>query len=179
MTYKILPKIGRRRGIMNNGKQNDTIRIMKLVALESSKNPWIKSMVKKYNLNESKESLKNLFNFAFYNTFFEPDEPKVQTVKSPISSLTERRANCVDYSVLLSAFLINMGVPHSFRMVSTDKKYPNSYGHIYVVLDNGLVMDCVIGQDQNGAEIYKEKNQRIPFPFEEVEFINNSDLRIL
>lgn len=178
MNYKILPKRGQRRQHKRRANQHDTIQAMRMVARESAREPYFKKLVKKYNLNGDRNSLERIFNFAFFNTYFQGDNPKIQTIRSGVRSIIDQRANCVDYSILLSSFLINMQVPHSFRMISIDPKHPNNFAHIYVILADGTVLDCVIGQDQTGKEYLKDRDERDPHFRFEAPYLRKSDLRV-
>lgn len=178
MSYNNLPERNQSKVVYRKGaSQHDTIQVMKKVAHQSSKNPYFKTLVKKYNLKKDLNSLKRIFKFAFYNTFFESDNPKTQTIRSGMRTINDKRANCVDYCILLSSFLINMKVPHSFRMISTDPNNPNNLSHIYIVTPFG-VLDPVIGQNQNGKEHLKNRTERTPFFLDEAPYVSNIDLRI-
>lgn len=150
---------------------------MKQVARQSAKNPYFKTLVKKYKLNSDIKGLEKIFRFAFFNTSFESDDPKIQTIRTGLRSINDKRANCVDYCILLSSFLINMKIPHSFRMISTDPKNPENLSHIYVVTPGG-VLDPVIGQNQDGTEHTKKRDQRTPYFLKEAKHVSRVDLRI-
>ena len=163
--------------VKRNANQFDTIRTMKDVAIQSAKNPYFKYLIKKHNLKPDKESLKRIFDYAFFNTRFKKDLPNVQQIRSGIRALRDQRANCVDYCILLSSFLLNLGIEHSFRMVST--KPNENFSHIYVVLKDGTPLDCVIGQDQDGKEVLKSNEQRKNYFNKEIPYFKKYDLKIL
>jgi hypothetical protein len=162
--------------IKRNANQFDTIRVMKQVALESAKNPYFKYLINKYKLSNDKESIKRIFDYAFFNTTFKKDLPAVQQIRTGTRALREGKANCVDYSILLSSFLLNLGVPHSFRMVATEKN--ENFSHIYVITKD-LTLDCVIGQDQEGLEKFKTFEQRKNYFNKEVPYFKKFDLKVL
>jgi hypothetical protein len=173
----LLPGKNNGKLIKRNANQFDTIRTMKDVAYQSAKNPYFKYLIKKHNLKDDIPSIKKVFDYAFFNTRFKKDLPKVQQIRSGIRSLRDKTANCVDYCILLSSFLLNLGVGHSFRMVSTR---PNeNFSHIYLVLEDGTPLDCVIGQNQDGKEQYKSNNERKNFFGMEIPYYNKYDLKIL
>ena len=178
MNYKILPAPGQRRNIKKSDTtQIDTIKLMKKVAQASAQHPYFKTLVKRYKLKNDLRGLKKVFDFAFYNTRFKADEPEIQTVRSGLRSINDERANCVDYCILISSFFINMGVPHKFRMISTDPDKPNNLSHIYVITPHG-VLDPVLGQSQLGDEYQKKREQRQPHFLEQAPYIKKLDLRI-
>lgn len=178
MNYKILPPPGQSRRIKRRGvTQRDTIQVMKKVAKESAAHPYFKTLVKRYNLNNDLRGLKKVFDFAFYNTWFKSDDDETQTIRSGLRSINDTRANCVDYCILISSFFLNMGVPHKFRMISTDPENPKNLSHIYVITPFG-VLDPVLGQDQSGKEINKIRSQRTPHFLREAPYVSKIDLRI-
>lgn len=174
---KLIGSKGQKKLIKRNANQFDTIRTMKAVAIESARNPYFNYLINKYNLKPDKESIKRIFDYAFFNTHFQKDSPTVQQIRTGTRSLREGKANCVDYSILLSSFLLNLGIPHSFRMVETEKN--GNFSHIYVVTKSGLTLDCVIGQDQDGNEQYKTNEQRKNYFDREVPYFKKFDLKVL
>ncbi len=178
MSYK-LPRPGKSRREKRSGAtQKDTIRIMKKVAYESAKNPYWQYLIKKYDLKNDLKSMKKIFDFSFFNTYFKGDNQKTQTIRTGTRSINDKRANCVDYSILISSFLINLRVPHSFRMISTEKNDPNNLSHIFIVTPYGTI-DPVIGQDQDGNEQYKKREQRTPNFLMQAPFYKKVDLKVL
>ena len=162
-----------------NATQFDTIRIMRDVAFQSSQNPYFKYLIDKYQI--SPQDLHGLFLWVHHVARFKGDTPEKQTIRTGQRSLIDGLANCVDYCVLLSSFLINMGVPHFFRMAGYDRDQPQNFSHIYIVLDNDeqTALDCVIGQAQNGDEVNKPQAQRIAYFGHEVPYIYKYDLKII
>lgn len=172
-----LPGVNQRKLIKRNANQFDTIRTMKKVAFESAKNPYFKYLIKKYDLSNDLPSIKKIFNYAFYNTRFKKDPLNVQQIRSGVRSLKDKKVNCVDYSILLSSFLINLGVKHSFRMVAVN---PNeNFSHIYVILKNNIPLDPVIGQAQDGSEVFKSNKYRKNYFGKQIPFNKKFDLKIL
>lgn len=64
--------------------------------------------------------------------------------------LRDGTGNCVDYSILQSAVLLRLGIPHWYDVVSFDK--PNEYNHIYVQTDSGTILDPVPPHKQDGTD---------------------------
>ena len=176
MTLLSLP--GTERLIKRRANQFDTIYAMRKVAHESAKEPYFRKLINKHNLYNSPDALKRIFDFCFYNTYYEKDPEQKQLIRSGLRSLKDERANCVDYCVLLSSFLLNLNIPHSFRMVSTDPTKPDNFGHIYVIANGSTILDLVIGQDQEGKEIYKRAKQRTNKFNTEIPFIKNYDVKV-
>ena len=165
--------------LKQSGTQFDTIKLMSDVAKKSARNPFFKNYIRVHNMTGTTEDLNKFFNDVFYRTYYKKDPPGRQQIRSGTRLLREKFGNCVDYSVLFSAFLLNLKVPHSFRMISTDPNNPEQYSHIYVVTDDGLVMDAVLNQDQDGNEYKKPISKRKPLFNTQGKYIQKYDLKVL
>ena len=165
--------------LKKKGNQFDTIKLMKKIAYQNSKKPFYKNYIKRNNIVGTTDDLEKIFNDIFYSTYFVKDPPGVQQIRTGERLLKEGKGNCVDYSVIISTFLLNLGIPHKLRMISTDKNNPNAYSHIYVVTDSGIILDVVLGQDQNGNEYKKSKTERTPYFNTQAKFVDKFDLRVL
>lgn len=177
MTYLSLPN--HEKLLKRRATQFDTIKAMKEVAYESAKEPYWSDLINKYHLYNNPEALKKIFDFVFYNTYFEKDPQNKQVIRSGLRSLRDKKANCVDYCIMLSSFLLNLNIPHHFRMVSTNPNQPNNYGHIYVIANGNTIMDLVIGQKQDGTEFLKGHKDRHSFFNKEIPFVKKYDLKVL
>jgi len=161
--------------IKRSADQFDTIEAMKKYALIGSKDIFFKKFIQDYNLKPDLNSIKKICKYIFDNVYFEPDPPNKQKIRYGTRAFKDGYGNCVDYSVLLSQFLLNLKIPHSFMMVCTDKKNPENYNHIFVVIDkNNLPLDLVIGQDQ----VNKSLNNRHMILFKSVPFYNSAKLKV-
>jgi hypothetical protein len=161
--------------ISENGNQFTTLKEIDKIAEQESKHPFVIDSVQKYGLKNDFESIKNVYNAAFRAATFFPDPDNHQYIRTLNRTLKDRRANCVDYTVFLSAFLRAMDVDHIIRMVSFDKNNPRAYSHIYPLTINGVALDAVYGQDQNGLESFKEPKERKPYFSKQVPFIGKFD----
>jgi hypothetical protein len=146
---------------------------MMKVVKKATKDPYLKYIAEK--LTTDPQKLKKIFRFAFHSAKYQPDDPDLQTIRTPKRTLRDGQANCVDYSVLTSSLLSILKIPHSFRVVSFDGT--DNFSHIYTVTDNGYILDCVIGQDQLGNEHLKTK-RRGHFN-KEVPYTNGKDFRVI
>jgi len=136
---------GQRISIKENADQFDTIRTMRKVCRLSANHPYFKQFVERYDLTQS--DLPKLYNALYSFLDFERDPQETQVIRTAPRTLTDQLGNCVDFSVLTGAFLINMGIPFSFRMVTFDDS--GNFSHIYTVLDDGTPFDLVIGKEFN------------------------------
>lgn len=134
---------GERIKVKDQADQFDTIKTMRQVCKMSSKHPYFQNFVNRYNLTEN--DLPKLYKVLYNFLDFERDSKDAQVIKTASRTLTDRQGNCVDFSVLTGAFLINMGIPFSFRMVSFDGS--ENFSHIYTVLEDGTPFDLVIGKE--------------------------------
>ena len=147
--------------IKRQADQFDTIENMKKYAIIGSKNPFFSRYIARHNLKNNLESIKKISKFIFNHVYFEKDKSNNQIIRYGTRALRDGFGNCVDYSVLLSQFLLNLGVKHSF-----------------VMLDNyNLPIDLVIGQDQQGNESFKDK--RSMYLFKQVPYYQQSKLKVL
>ena len=146
--------------ISNNANQFVTLKHIDKIAAKGSKHPFVLNSIKKYGLKDDMRSLKSIFTAGFRISPFQADPPGDQYIRSVNRFLKDRRANCEDYTVFLSAFMRAMKIPHSIRMVSFDPRQPKAYQHIYPVTTQGVVLDIVNGQDQDGSEHKKNPSER-------------------
>jgi len=141
---------------------------MKKYAQIGSNNPFFANFIARNNLSNDLESIKKISKYIFNHVTFEKDDSTRQVIRYGTKALRDKKGNCVDYSVLLSQFLINLKVPHSFKMVATEKNDQDNFNQ---------PIDLVIGQDQEGNEKYKDK--RYMYLFKEVPHYKSSKLKVI
>lgn len=152
--------IGKLDIINTNASFFDTIELMKKTAFEGAAHPFFKHFIVKHRLNRN--NLSKLY-FCLYNYLgFEADDPELQIVKFPHKVLKDKKGNCVDFAVLVSAFLLNMDIPHSIRMTAFENQ--GEFNHVYIILQDKTPFDLWLGKEvkelpaQYGAEVqYKDK----------------------
>jgi len=140
--------------IKRNADQFDTIQNMRKYAIIGAKDPFFRNFIKKNNIKGDIDGIKQISAYIFKNIAFEKDVKNNQIIRYGTRSLRDGYGNCVDYSVLLSQFFINLGIPHSFKMVATES-----------------------GQDQEGNEDLKTK--RTMHLFKEVPHFNSYKLKVI
>lgn len=161
--------------IKRRANQFDTINSMKKYAQIGSNNPFFANFIARNNLSNDLESIKKISKYIFNHVTFEKDDSTRQVIRYGTKALRDKKGNCVDYSVLLSQFLINLRIPHSFIMVATNEKQPDNYNHIFVVLDDyNLPIDLVIGQDQTGKG--NKSNMQL---FKSVPYYKSQKLKVI
>lgn len=162
--------------VVRRGDNFRTLKLIDKVANAEKDHDFIKTSIEKLGLTGDRKSLKRVFDCIYRLCKFFPDPEETQYVRSVNRQLKDRRANCVDYTVFMSAFLRALKVPHSIRMTQTDEEN-NGYNHIYIVLPDGTALDPVINQAQDGTEPFK--GQRLPAAFgQEVPYIKKYDKKI-
>lgn len=93
--------------------------------------------------------LENLYTFAYKQSYFERNPPDHQRVRTLRRFIVDGRASCVDYTVFIASVLLASGRSVDVKLVSTNGE---TFGHIYPVTLDGVVLDCVFGQDETGRE---------------------------
>lgn len=142
--------------IVPKGNQLKTLALVDKYAEKSKDHLFIVSSIDKYKLDKSKQSLQKIFDAIFRLVYFFPDPQNCQYVRTVNRTLKDRRGNCVDYSVFFSAFLRALGIPHQIQIVEYPNQLTPGISHIYVKTMDGITLDAVIGQDQEGNEINKK-----------------------
>ena len=120
------------------------------VAEISSRDEEIKKLANKL------KTPREIFNYAHRQIRYYPDEPGHQLIRAAWRSLKDRKGNCVDYTVLISALLRVNGISHALRTVATAG---SNYDHIYIVTADGVVLDPVLGQRQDGSELTGQRSK--------------------
>ena len=145
---------------------NEIAAAMREVALIESQKPYIKELAEKLCINKREPYFTafRLCNFAYNAATFEPDEEGKQVLKTPAALLREKKGNCVDYTILISALAIAANVPAIIKVVAV--KNSKDFGHVYPVI-NGLPCDVVPYQRQDGKEHLYRKGNEIVYPTEE------------
>lgn len=142
--------------VIRGGNQMTTLNAVDKYAEREKNHPFITSSIKKYNLDSSRESLQKIFDAIFRIVYFFPDPVDCQYVRTVNRTLKDRRGNCVDYSVFFSAFLRALKVPHVIRIVEYPNQVQPGISHIYVQTMDGVNLDAVIGQHQDGSEANRQ-----------------------
>jgi hypothetical protein len=89
--------------------------------------------------------------------YYEPDTMH-QTVRTPARLLKDKRANCVDYTVLICCVAKRMGLNAAFELAGYSGP---DFQHVYPVI-NGVVVDVVPDQMQDGSEFFVRRSNFLP-----------------
>lgn len=121
-----------------------TVKHIDSISSEFAIQPEIIKIARKY------QTPQQVYEYVYNSAAYVPDESDGQQIRTPIATLRDESANCVDYTTLLSAILKAQGVEHYYRVVAYDNH--NEWQHIYIVLPDGTAIDCVHGQRQDGTD---------------------------
>lgn len=78
------------------------------------------------------QTLENIWNFCYRYIDYELDQIGVEQLRTPNRIWADKKADCDCYSLFISTILLNLGIPHFYRVVKINHK-PN-YQHIYVIV---------------------------------------------
>ena len=162
MAYKVfkddasLSGIDGYQGVRTAKKENatldDTLQHMKRMALEY--HYQVSDLAEVLKGRTVKESASNIWHFLRENTAYKLDQDGIEELRTPARSLADGKAgldntsfgiDCDDYTILISALLLEMGVSHEYRVAAY--KAPGKFQHIYPVAfdknGNSWVIDVV------------------------------------
>jgi len=141
---------------------------MKQLVDQSVQDPVLIEFVRRNPMNE-----KQILDYVYKKAIFQPDKAGKQVIKTPRATLRTNTANCVDYSVLIATLLKLNNINGVLRMVRFKKgSFPK---HIYVVTEDGIVLDASIGQVQEGERSFEERTKKLPEYDTEVKYYNKFD----
>ena len=105
-------------------------------------NQQVSKFAKHFGRNSQRETCKAIFDFLKNEIKYVADGSE-QVIKLPSALLSTKVGDCKSYSLLTSAILTNLGIPHHFVLTSYNGDPTPS--HIYVATDDGCIIDAVWG----------------------------------
>jgi len=165
-----LPRGGRKM-VYLKGDAFDCMKVMAEMVRQSVKDPALIEFVRQNPMDE-----KQIFNFAYGIASFKPDKYNKNTVKSPFATIYTNRANCVCYAVLIASLLVLNKIGGWFRAIreTNDWRYPKPK-HIYAISNNGIVLDPVLGQDQERETSRRNRKNKIGYFGRQVKYFSSFD----
>jgi len=153
--------------VEDRADQFNTIERMSAVSRMSAPDPYFKKFIQKHKITKDAKGLDRLYNALHDYLSFEADPVETQIIRTPQRTLLDKKGNCVDFSVLTSAFLKNLGIPHAMRMVSYSPE--KNFSHIYVVIEDRekVPFDLVLGKEsdhESGFGIELDFNKKYDLP---------------
>jgi transglutaminase-like putative cysteine protease len=152
--------------ISENANVREIARAMREMAIIESQKPYVQELANKLLINKKEPyfSAFRLCNFAYNAATFEPDKVGEQVLKTPAATLREKKGNCVDYTILISALAIAANIPAIIKVVAVNDN--KEFGHVYPII-NGLPCDVVPYQRQDGKEHLYRTGNEVVYPTEE------------
>lgn len=143
---------GFRKTLLENADLEDTLKNMKRIALRDA------YQVKELAMNLEKQTVaatsRNIWDYLRANTHYKLDQQGLEELRTPARSIIDGKAglndptfgiDCDDYTILISALLLNLGIPHEYRVAAYQEK--GKFQHIYPVAfdeqGNEYVIDVV------------------------------------
>jgi len=137
--------IGFRKTLKTNASLDDTLRHMKRIALRDT--CQVADLSEQLQGATVAETSENIWNFLRENTVYKLDNESFEELRTPARSWHDRLEgiDCDDYTIFISALLLNLGIDHEYRIASYTKKA--KFQHIYPVAfdqsGNSYVIDIV------------------------------------
>ena len=102
-----------------------------------------KKIAKQFRGRNEKETAAKVFNYLKTQVNYKADRNE-QNVQLPSAIMRDRQADCKSYSLFTMGVLNNLGIPAKLRYAS----YANdpTPTHVYVVTNNGTIIDAVYGK---------------------------------
>ena len=144
--------MGFRKTLLIDADLDDTLENVKRIAIRDAHQ--VKELASELKGNTIYETAENIWDYLRANTVYKLDKSGIEELRTPARSLVDGKKgfkdvnygiDCDDYTILVSALLINLGVNHEYRVASYSKK--GKFQHIYPVAfdENGepLIIDIV------------------------------------
>jgi len=113
-----------------------------IIAAVPTANEQVAKFSKHFGRNSQRETCKAVFDFLKTQIKYKADGSE-QVIKLPSALLKTKEGDCKSYSLLTSAILTNLNIPHNFVLTSYNGDPTPS--HIYVETDDGCIIDAVWG----------------------------------
>lgn len=143
---------GFRKTLLENADLEDTLKNMKRIALRDAYQ--VKELAKSLKKQTVAATSRNIWEYLRANTHYKLDQQGLEELRTPARSIIDGKAglndptfgiDCDDYTILISALLLNLGIPHEYRVAAYQKK--GKFQHIYPVAfdeqGNEYVIDVV------------------------------------
>lgn len=93
------------------------------------------------------QTCKKIWNFCYHHIQYKLDDQNAEQLRRPARTWRDRATgvDCDCYSIFVSSILLNLGIPHYYRVAD----YGNGYQHVYVVVVSGqneIIIDPVLDQ---------------------------------
>jgi len=143
---------GLRKVLKEDADLEDTLENIKRIALRDAYQ--VKALASQLDAYSVEQTSENIWNYLRANTRYKLDENGLEELRTPSRSLVDGAKalederfgiDCDDYTILISALLINLKIPHEYRVAAYKTK--GKFQHIYPVafdeFGNEFVIDVV------------------------------------
>jgi hypothetical protein len=153
--------------VKKNATVDDTVKLIQQTAEEYKESKAVNVLLKRIDKDQSKNPgdwLFSLFSIIFHNTEYEHDESGKEQIKTPDRFLLkDKKGDCDDYTVLLSAVLRRLNVKHFVKIVKYDRN--KGWAHVYVVVPamrkggkkTMIVLDLVLAKNNGGLKMFNQE----------------------
>lgn len=140
---------GFRKTIKENASLEDTLKAMKRIVLRDYKQ--VAQLAHELEGNSVGQTCNNIWNYLRANTRYKLDREGLEELRTPSRGLVDGYKglqndhygiDCDDYTILISALLLNLNIAHEYRIVAYHKK--GKFQHIYPVAFDDLKTPFVI-----------------------------------
>lgn len=131
---------GFRNTLKENANLDDTLANIKHIAIRDAEQ--VKELSITLAGETTAETARNIWEFIRENLTYQLDTDGIEELRTPARTLHDKIFDCDDATILTSAILINLGIPHEYRIVAYEQK--GRFGHIYPVAIDEFAEDWVI-----------------------------------
>ena len=159
--------------IIRDGDVDETVDLMKKVAWKYKADTGkLAPMLKGKTLRQTCE---NIWNFLYNHIQYRLDKRGLEQLRRPARSWHDRSEgiDCDCFSIFVSTILINLNIPHTFRITKYDQ---DTWQHVYVIVPTPKsgsyhTIDCVLSR----FDFEKPYNQKKDFTMS----LNGIDIAVL
>jgi len=142
------PASGKDTIVHPNGSVQDTVKLMAKIVRQNVEDT--SKLAKRLQRGTLKDTLKNIWEFSHKHIQYRLDEKGLEQLRVPRRTWHDRKegVDCDCFSIWLSSILLNLGIPHRFRIT----KYEGGWQHVYIVVPDKshsrgyFTLDCVLDQ---------------------------------
>lgn len=151
MALKIIPAKGQTRNLGTTTTAK-TAATMRVVILDVQNTPEVLNLVNfvRYLMASGFPLVPALAYMAYKNAYYYPDE-NAQTIRTPARVVSDRLANCVDYTVMICAVALHFEPIKNVQFQLGAYLPGGDYTHVYPIIA-GQIIDVVPVQLQDGKE---------------------------
>ncbi|WP_103071855.1 LPD1 domain-containing protein [Aquimarina sediminis] len=129
---------GFRKTLKEHANLDDTLKAMKRIALRDYKQ--VEGLALELKADNIHETSKNIWEYLRENTRYKLDTKGIEELRTPARSIIDGQKgvhdsdygiDCDDYTILVSALLLNLGISHEYRVVAYQEA--GKFQHIYPV----------------------------------------------